>query len=176
MTAFSFSYLSYLTQRHPSYANTRTLWEAAGGNISEIEDQGSGMDRWTHLLRIAEHGAVRPVDLTLAALQRDPHNAILLADLESRLPQDLRLRAKSAVQQVLDAPQSTAAQQALVALGDLNDPEVVAATVLATEQEARQRPGTYEVVLEIAKSVAGEVAKVGLTLMAASMGLPGFGQ
>lgn len=176
MAPFSFTYLNYLTQRYPSYPNARTLWEAAGGNIGELEDQGSGMDRWTHLLRIAEQGAIRPVDLTLAALQRDPHNAVLLADLEARLPLAMRQRATTAVEQVLDNPQSESARHALAQVGDINEPEVVAATVLATEQAAKNHSGAREVVLEVVKVAAGEAAKVGVALLAASLGVPGLGQ
>lgn len=176
MHNFTFEYLYYLTQRYPTYANTRTLWEAAGGHIGEIEDQGAAIDRWTHLLRIAEQGALRPLDLTLAALKRDPHNGVLLSDLELRLPAELRERAKITVEQVLKDPKSKSAELALTQLGDLNEPEVVAATVLATEQAEKKQSGAREILLEVAKVAATELTKGGVLLLGTYLGVPGLGQ
>lgn len=173
MPEFSDAYLTYISRRYPTHSATSTLWAAAHGDIAEIEDQGVSLDRWARLLRLAEGGAIRPLDLTLAALRRDVHNPVLLADLERRLPEALRQRADVAVQQVLKAPRPEAAGEAIAQLGDLNDTEVVAATVLATEKAEKQRSGAGEVVLEVVKAVVGETAKVGLTVLAASLGLPG---
>lgn len=176
MIYFSDDYLKYVSRRYPTHSTTTTLWEAANGDIAEIEDQVSSLDRWTRLLRLAEGGAVRPLNLTLAALRRDPHNPILLADLESRLPEGLRQRAEAFVQQVTENPKSTGTSAALAQLGNLSDAEVVAATVVATEKAEKERGGMREVFLEGAKVAVGEVAKVSIGLIGQYLGLPGAGQ
>lgn len=178
MSYFSEDYLKYVSRRYPTHSTATTLWENANGDIAEIEDQVPSIDRWTRLLRLAEGGAVRPIDLTLAALRRDPHNPLLLADLEKRLPEGLRQRAEVVVQQVLKSPEPRAVSEALTQLGNLNDTEVVAATVVATEKAEKENGGMREVVLEGIKAAAGEAAKVGIGLLALHLGLPmpGAGQ
>lgn len=178
MPNFSDAYLQYIARRYSTHSTTTTLWEAAGGNIAEIEDQVPSFDRWTRLLRLAENGAVRPLDLTLAALGRDPHNPVLLSDLQARLPEALQRRADEAVRQILQEPRpdSAAAHQALAQLGDhLDDTEVAAATVVATEKAANGNNKVREVIGEVVRAGALGLTRIGLTAFAQHLGLPPSG-
>lgn len=178
MNHFEPEFLTYISRRYSTYTNTRTLWEAAGGDIAEIEDQGAAMDRWAHLLRLAESGAIRPLDLTLAALQRDPHNSVLLADLQRQVPVALQLHAERVVDEGLQEakPQS---ERILTDLGDLNQPEVMAATVLAAEKAEKEKSGGAGALMDIlkegAKTATSGAVRLGLAVFARHLGVSSDG-
>lgn len=177
MTSFSRDYLNFLLQRYADYRSTATLWEQAGGNIGEIDDTAPAMDRWPKLLRIAEHGAIQPVNLTLAALARNPHNPILIADLQARLPQELQKLGRDVVQQVRDGQGQQA--RSLLSTSTASEEQLVAATVVATEEAEVESTGTREVMGEFLKSTASAVGQgIGQGLVNAvliRLGMPPLG-